>query len=626
MLFTQTHKVTNDQPKMPIRTKVHTTLYFWTCALCMMLAVYFQDSGPLKRAELLLYDLWLPETSEIIDPFIHIVDIDEKSLREIGRWPWPRTELAHLLDKVQQNQPIAVGLDILMPESGHPTGDLQLNHQIQSANVFTATTFTLVQGESREDWPRAESQITVTNTLAPAHIAHITPIHDIDGAIRRIPPVICAQDKKCFPALSVSLLEKVTGSKYFFNLKKNAFCIGELCQPLSTENLLLIPFQPGKNFAYTSAVDILKGQSSITPGSLVLIGSSATGLGDIVSTPVVKRMPGVEVHASIISAWLDNYSLQELPHKKTHSILLAFCLSGLFFICFINHKAILFFAITFIFTPSIVQFLIWHSQYWLNPVPVIVMTLGASIFIVIRQLLYTYNDRRALEDAFSSYVPPFVIDQLKKSGQQLEELDAQRSKITVLFADIKGFTSLSEQLEPEQLVLLTNILFTGLTERIYEYQGTLDKYMGDAVMAFWGAPLPTAKHAELAFKCALSMQEHMEHLNSHFISRGLPEVSLCIGMESGTAVVGNLGAKQRRAYTALGAIVNTAARIQSAASHHSKPILLGPGTVDQLPPDCKTIAYKEQKLKGINDCILLSTPSSSSCNDEKGVPSAFGGN
>lgn len=583
---------------------------FFSGLLMLSIVLYSHSSALLQRAELVLYDLWLPDTPALTDPRIQIVDIDENSLAAVGRWPWPRDQLAQLLEKILEQQPTALGLDVLLPEPGTSAGDQRLNRTLKDPKVITATSFILQQpnARQRDNWPSAESQVKVAHSLNPHSIAHIMPIHDVDGVIRRIPPIICQADI-CYPAMAVSLLERLTACRINYVKDTNELCISGLCQPLTPALELLIPYQPGTTFPHISAADLLSGRQHILPGSLVLIGSSATGLGDIISTPVAARMPGILVHANIISSWLDNYSLRQATYGQ--AIHITFWLMGLIgiFVWGIGQsRSRKLMALSLALIPIPIQLTFWFSNTWLDPVPSLITLVWAILSVTGLQLRQSQTSRRELQQAFASYVPPVVLEQLNRSGKNLKQLDAQRAEISVLFADIQGFTSLSEQMNPEQLVQLTNLLFTALTEEIHNYQGTLDKFMGDAVMAFWGAPLPQPNHAELAVACALKMQSRVKQLQPILDRMGLPNIQICIGVESGTAIVGNLGAEQRRAYTALGSAVNTAARIQATASEVNSRILLGPALVARLPATLPTATALQCKLKGIRTPLILSIP------------------
>jgi adenylate cyclase len=580
-------------------------------SLLLALLLYGHTSTLLQRAELLLYDLWLPDTPALTDPRIQIVDIDEHSLATVGRWPWPRDQLARLLEKTLAQSPAAVGLDILLPEPGARAGDQKLDRLLQDPRVITATSFALKNpaARHRNGWPEAIDQIAIAPSLAPCNVAHIMPIHGIDGVIRRLPPIVCRANGDCYPAMALSLLEKLTNSQAHYDPHNHQLCISTLCQPLNRARELLIPYLPGTTFPRTSAAGLLSGQAEIPPGSVVLIGSSATGLGDIITTPVSPRTPGILIHANIISAWLDNYSLH--PLHPARALYLGFWLLSLSGICLWGasrarpHKLA---ALALILLPLPLQLGIWFSHYWLDPVPGLILLAWALLSITGLQLRQSQTSRRQLQQAFASYVPPIVLEQLSRSGKNLRQLDAQRAEISVLFADIQGFTALSEQMTPEQLVQLTNLLFTELTEAIHTHHGTLDKYMGDAVMAFWGAPLPQHDHAELALRCARAMQARVQRLRPRLMALGLPPVQICIGLESGLVIAGNLGAEQRRAYTVLGSAVNTAARIQTAASDMDIAILLGPNLCTKLPPGLPTRPRVRRQLKGISTPLQLSVP------------------
>src|SRR5690606_25091296 len=187
-------------------------------------------------------------------------------------------------------------------------------------------------------------------------------------------------------------------------------------------------------------------------------------------------------------------------------------------------------------------------SFWLNALPFWAACGFALLLISVREVCLALSPRRKIYRAFAAYVPPVVLRSLVRQGLGPDKLDAQRADVTVFFADIQGFTSLSEQLEPEQLVEITNHLFSEITEEIHRHKGTLDKFMGDAVMAFWGAPLAQDDHPELAVKCAMAVVDRVNQLEPWLAARGYPRIRMTMGLESGVVTVGNLGSRQRRAY------------------------------------------------------------------------------
>lgn len=541
-------------------------------------------SSLLQHLTGLSYDLLITPSAPADDSRITIVDIDDQSLQSIGRWPWSRPTLAQLLSQIQQHQPAVIGLDFLLPEAG--PGDLLLKQQLAASNVITPITYGLSPGPG----PLVQNRIGLSpslNTPDKTQLAHITPSYDSDGSIRKLYPIIC--QNSCSHTLALAMLETLIQQPaqridQGQRLPDSQLCAGPYCLKLDKNDALWIPYQNWKNVRHISAASLLRGERHPgLQGSMVLLGTSAVGLGDNVTTPLSPDTPGVRIHANLLASWFDSIAWQPLPHSALVSSLLLIGWALLAWRWPTLQRTGQ--AITLLTATAIIllPLLLARYGYWFNPLATGLLISTGLLSVASYQALHSHQQRRWLHQMFGHYVPPEVVDQLVRSKQENRALSPHRARVTVLFADIQGFTSLSEKLSPEQLADMTNRLFTELTDEIHQHQGTLDKYMGDAVMAFWGAPLHQPDHAQRAFNCALRLEQRLHSLTPWLRAHNLPPLKLSIALETGDATVGNLGSRQRRAYTVLGRCINLAAHLQSMHKEIGHNLLFGPELCRTLP-------------------------------------------
>jgi len=564
----------------------------------------------------LAYDISLPETAQRSDANIVIVDIDEHSLAMEGRWPWPREKIARLIEKIRVSNAAVVGLDILFPEPGEVEGDALLAEQLAQSNVVGAVAFALdesspPQNNQHREWlPSGMAGLSPSLNSANVALGHISPVYDADFVIRRVPPSICTHS--CYDTLAMAMLSRWLGMAP--ELRKSFWgeqlCVGSYCQRLSPDGSLSVPFHFNHRFVTISATEILSTPDAIAGlnEALVLVGTSAVGLGDRVSTPLSASTPGVEIHSLIIAASLENFYWSQLPWSRTLvSILvvvtgllaagwpwlnLGWRLSGI--------GAVALGVAATLTLP--------HFSFWLNALPFWGTCLFVLILISGREVFLALSQRRKIYRAFAAYVPPVVLRTLARENLSPDKLDAQRADVTVFFADIQGFTALGEKLEPEQLIEITSHLFSGITEEIHRNKGTLDKFMGDAVMAFWGAPLPQKNHPELALDCALAVEKKLAQMAPWFEARGYPKIRMTMGLESGVVTVGNLGARQRRAYTIMGKSVNLASHLQQQCRQIGHDILCGPELCRRLAESGRIQLLPATIIRGLKEPQVIGYP------------------
>ncbi|MGD9662879.1 MAG: CHASE2 domain-containing protein [Porticoccaceae bacterium] len=573
----------------------------------------------------LAYDLSLPQTAKKSEPRIVIVDIDEHSLASEGRWPWPREKTARLIESITAAGAAVVGLDILFPEPGEPEGDALLAQQLAQPNVVGAVAFALAddplhakpshtsspQNSQRREWlPSGMAGLSPSLNSADVALGHISPLYDADYVIRRIPPSICTNN--CYDTLAIAMLSRWLGKnpewrQTFFG---NLFCVDRYCQRLNPDGSLSVAFHAASHFATLSATEILSTPNRIEllNDALVLVGTSAVGLGDRVSTPLSASTPGVEIHALALAASLNNIYWSQLPWSRTLVSILVL-VTGLLAAGWpwLNRGGHLggtaTVALGVAATIALPQF-----GFWINALPFWAACLFTLLLISGREVFLALSQRRKIYRAFAAYVPPVVLRTLARQNLNPDKLDAQRADVTVFFADIQGFTALGEKLEPEQLIEITSHLFSGITEEIHRNKGTLDKFMGDAVMAFWGAPLPQKNHPELALDCALAVEKKLAQMAPWFEARGYPKIRMTMGLESGVVTVGNLGARQRRAYTIMGKSVNLASHLQQQCRQIGHDILCGPELCRRLAESGRIQLLPATIIRGLKEPQVIGYP------------------
>jgi adenylate cyclase len=545
------------------------------------------------------------QVSTALEPRILVVDIDEASLGELGPWPWPRERLAHLVE-ILLTRYVArgVALDILLPAASNTEGDMRLALLAAHGPLVPAQAFDFDFAGNRPqpvldgylggaiagqaDGVPATGFIGNFPGLARApHVGAIGFIPDADGALRHVPLVTRFGDK-AYPALGLALVNCCTGRP-----------------PLAVENagLMRIPYtRDWRAYTVVSAGDILAQRIAPEGASerLVLIGSSSLGMGDRVSTPLAANRPGLGVQATILSALLDRQEGKQPAPWPGRLIACLFALAS----CI---------ACTLAFprlsAANCVLLLGASSALWLglayivaphDPVFAPVGPLGTNLFLLAVAVPYGWQQAqrrsRHLLQTLRQYVAPAVVEQLLRSEEE-DPLRPRRCDVTTLVADMEGYTSQVETLPVEAAATLTRDFLDCLTGPVIDHQGTLDKYTGDGMMAFWGAPLPQAEHADLALDAARAIQVRVDELSASRVRQGYQPLRVRIGIESGAAMAGDFGTMFRSIYTAVGDGVNTAARLEQVARDFTHNVIIGPGTVERSRRH-RFLALGERLLRG----------------------------
>jgi adenylate cyclase len=640
--------------------------------------------GVLERLDNIIYDTRLRATMPgTLDDRIVIVDIDEKSLAEVGRWPWGRNKLADLTDELFDRQKIAIlGFDVVFAEADESSGLKRLNElaqkelrdqggfvdrlrQLQPSLDYDAmfarslekrpvvlgyyltsdrdgrTSGVLpapVMGKEAlqgrpitfTTWNGYGSNIAQLAQAAPV-AGHFNPIAESDGVVRSL-PLIAEYKGQYYESLSLAMFRMLAGSptvapgfprerflsRNYQGLESIQLKLGAktLAIPVDERVAALVPFRgfgspKGGSFRYVSAADLIS--KALPAGSLkdkiVLVGTTAPGLQDLRVTPVSEIYPGVEAHANVISGLLDGNILVKPDYAIGYDVVVLM-LAGLL----LAFALPLITATRAVVLSIIVIAVVAGLNLWMYLGFGLVLPLAGALTMCVTafalNMSYGYfvesRSKRELAHLFGTYVPPELVDEMVKDPDSYSMVATNR-QMTVMFCDMRGFTKMSEQMEPLQLQALLNEVFSRLTSLIRANRGTIDKYMGDCVMAFWGAPVETPDHAHLAVKSALEMANAVRAINEEHRAKGMPEIGIGIGCNTGNMCVGDMGSNIRRSYTVIGDAVNLGSRLEGLSKVYGVDIVVSEST-RKLAPDFGWQELDRVRVKGKDQAVSIFWP------------------
>lgn len=448
------------------------------------------------------------------------------------------------------------------------------------------------------------------------------PLVDADGMFRRT-PMVQTYNGKIYESLSLAVVRLLVGSpKLEFEIVSNGedtsslgleeLKIGSLRIPVDEKGAALIPYRGRQgSFPYVSAVDILTRSANpeLLQGSIVLVGSTTPGLKDLRTTPVQNVYPGIEIHANLISGILD----QTIKHKPSYVLGIEFVILILigtmvsFLLSRISPLGAILSALVITGASVWYNFYLWENHnlvVGMSSVLILVFTL--FVFHMSYGFFMESHKKNQISKIFAQYVPPELVQEMSESISDYG-MSGESREMTVLFADIRNFTPISENMDPRQLTQLMNEIFTFLTQIIYKHRGTIDKYIGDEIMAFWGAPLPDELHALHALEAGLEMIAELPNLQKRLKKQNWPEIEIGIGVNTGIMSVGNMGSVYRMAYTVLGDAVNLGSRISELTKEYHTPIIVSEFTQKKV----EGIVFQEidrVRVKGKAESVTIVTP------------------
>jgi adenylate cyclase len=568
------------------------------------------------------------------DPVV-IIDIDDRSLAEIGQWPWSRDQLAKLTN--QAYAAAVLGFDIVFAEpdrtnpqnfiSSYPLNEslkkellaLPSNDELFAQAISNHGTVVLGQALNNKnnikpskakfglvtqgDDPKqfiinySGIQHNIKQLESSAAGVGSMSIGNNDAIVRQL-PTFERVDDQLVPSLALEMTRVAVGASTFQIKSSNASSeeaygaqtginnikLGPLAIPTTPEGNAWVYFAPSRNISTISAADVISG--AVPPeffeGKVALVGTSAAGLLDLRSTPTEKNVPGVTIIAQFIQQIFANEFLQRPDWLFGAEFIAGLLLAVLITLGIQALGPIGGLSIFLVGSGGIMgsSYYFFKSKLFLvDPISPLIISLSVYVAVTFFNFLFTELERSRVRGAFAQYLSPEMVNRLAESSESLV-LGGERKEMTFLFSDIRGFTKISEQYkdDPEALTQLINELLTVLSNAILEHGGTIDKYMGDCIMAFWNAPTDQADHRQLAIQAAHSMNEALDEFNLNTDESLDFKLEIGIGINSGNCIVGNMGSDKRFDYTVLGDAVNLASRLESQSSHYGLHMIVGENT------------------------------------------------
>jgi adenylate cyclase len=601
-------------------------------------ALRVADPAPIEEFRVRTFD-----TFQVLEPRVktarpvRIVNIDEKSLAKFGQWPWPRTVVADLVNNLTRLGPAAIGFDVMFAEPDRlnpavaaetlrsldedtraklralPSNDEILADAMRQSRVALGETgLPYVVAELDKELP-----VTGLAKIGEEHperfmldfpgLLRSTPVLEAaasgrglltikterDGIVRRVPVIMQAQGLT-MPSLSFEMLRLASGSDTIVikatDVGITSVAVKGFALPTDLHGQIWVHFAPNDPSIYVSAADVIEGKvdADAIAGRLVLIGTSAVGLQDVKTTPISPVMPGVEIHAQVLEAALTGQLLSQPIWGPLAEFLSAVILgvAVIWFAPMFGPKSLVavgaFFATLLVGTS-------WYyyarHRLLIDPTYPLLSTTAIYLTLIFSSFAREQAQRRQIRSAFGQYLSPALVEQLAQAPERLV-LGGEEREMTIMFSDMRGFTSISETYknDPQGLTGLMNRFLTPLTNAILDRKGTIDKYMGDAIMAFWNAPLDDKQHQINACEAALDMLEQVDALNKEREEEAeegghayIP-LNIGVGLNTGICVVGNMGSDLRFDYSVFGDSVNLASRLEGQSKEYGFPIIVGSNT------------------------------------------------
>ena len=626
------------------------------CSVLIVSMLFLAGTPILDMVELKTYDLRFLSRGAIGgSTAVALALVDEKSLSTEGRWPWPRSKIARLLDILSADGAKVVGFDIgfLEPDENSELGFItQLMRKMEilsikggkleafveearknadndraladsiknsSARVVLGYFFHMTEADLgyRIDQARIDEQLKrIKNSKYPlvmyergadsapflkayapeSDLEMLTAVagssghygvrSDPDGVVRWMPLIIqCGRD--IFPPLSLlcawDYLERPQMVVRVARQGVEGIRMGNRFIPTDESGQLLINyFGPPRTFPHYSISDILRGKipAGTFENKIVLVGATAMGTFDMKSTPVSPQFPGVEIHANVIENILDRNFMSKPNWSKIFD-LFAIIVMGLLPALVLPRlsavRGLIFAAALFAAQLMTTRFLFVNYRVWLNVVYPLLALSTTYVGVTVYHYVTEERERKKIKSTFKHYVSPIVIEEMLKNPDRLK-LGGEEKILTVLFSDLEGFTSYSERYSPNQMISILSDYYNEMTEEVFAHSGMLKEYVGDELMAIFGAPLEQADHAKLACAAAIAMRERRRQLRTEWLEMGRPALRARTGINSGPMLVGNIGSRYRLSYGALGDHVNLGSRLEGLNKMYGTEILIGENT------------------------------------------------
>ena len=609
-------------------------------SLSLLISMCLDLTGSLARVEHIGYDwrmkYWRGDLSAPDD--VAVILIDDASLAMmnpiVGRWPWPRSVYGDLVDFLSLGNPRAIVFDLLFSESDFHSGE-RGGGDIRLAQASSDAGNVVFAMQLQQDEAEGERGVALDRSLpsyaldgvlsgmpsgpsnnnvfyfpiepiarSAAGLGVVTVVADEDGIYRRA-PLVYAYQNYLFPSLGFAPITlsdlkggelSLRGSLINYYSKFDSYSIGGVIasaqQVMAGEldDLLVDPFE--------------------FEDKIVFIGASAAGLEDLKATPLSSAMPGVMIHASVAANLLRGDVLEVMPKGYVWGV--AGLLVVVVSLLVLGFKRLLYQIMAPVFLALSYASVAWFA-FGQNYVMDMVLPLGsillAAVFGSIYLLMTEGRDKRRVRNMLAQYVSPAVLGSVVDRYEEYIEAEVgSEEELSILFSDIRGFTSLSEAVPAAQVVEMLNHYFSAMNEAIFEHRGTIDKFIGDAIMAFWGAPIRERRHADLAVAAAMEMHVRLKGVNRWLVERRYPEVKIGIGINTGRVILGNIGSVQKLDYTVIGDNVNLASRLEGLTKEYGCTIVISQYTYEALVAPMPCYLVDLVRVKGKRQPIHIYAP------------------
>jgi len=564
---------------------------------------------------------------------ISIVNIDEKSLAKFGQWPWDRKILAKIVENLTNANAGIIGFDVFFPEYDRNKDDLIFAKAIQNSPSILGLMFNFEKNISKNTLPNIPAIFIQKNftkeflPVAKGYLANIPPLQqsayssgfvnmipDDDGVVRYVPLIIKYNDS-FYPSLAFEMYRLANSvSKITINYTpvgiENIYLDNN--QTIKTDRFgrICINYRGDKGkFPYISALDIYNNtfDKSLVKNKFVIIGTTSAGLFDLKATPYDSVYPGVEIQATLLDNLLKNDFLSKPENEEIINLFIIFISAVLS--AFILYRFSAVYAFVFI---TLMLVLIYYGDYYLfSHYKIILNTfyplstiLSLSFILITINYLFEYKQTLLIKKAFAKKVSPKVMEELLKHSQDI--LAPKEKEVTIYFSDIRGFTTISETLkDPKKVINMLNEFFTPMSNIIIKYEGTIDKFIGDAIMAYWNAPQDVKEHSDKAVSCAIEQIHLLKKLNKKIYQEFNININIGIGINTGKATIGEMGSTGRADYTIIGDNVNLASRLEGLNKFYKTHIIISEFTKKQLKKEYIIRELDTVYVKGKNEPVTI---------------------
>ena len=591
----------------------------WTAIVTLLVIVSVVFSGPtfVESVKLRYFDTLITKQKETVNN-IYTVNIDDATLDRYGQWPFKRDQYANLIAQLYAHNAGLVVWDIMMPEADRLGGDKALAETLKDHPVILANAPSQVSKnkakkpgsavigaeniKTLQNYPGVIANIPLLEDAAVG-VGMINTLPEIDGVNRRL-PLFLSYNNEVYPSLPLEVLRVMSGDSTF-QVKLNENGVEKMripsFRPIATDSLGQIWVDWSQKANQVSAVNLPKDFKK----AIVIVGTSAAGIGNPVATSLGSVWPQ-DMQAAVIGTLVNNVNI-ERPDWAPGAELLALILISLI-ILFLSRWVYIGLGVGVILLASIVPV----SMYLFDTYKILfdaVVPVAGGVLVMLHaygiKFVSEFLQKQQIKKQFGTYLSPAMVEKLQKDPSLLK-LGGETRELSIMFTDVRGFTTISEHYgkDVQGLTQIMNRYMTAMTSKIIENEGTLDKYIGDAQMAFWNAPLDDKDHAINAVKTGLVMLEDLDEFNKEIAKENIPAFGMGLGINTGDVVVGNMGSVQRFDYTCLGDSVNLASRLEGQSKNYGVRIVLGPKTAEYVKDvypvvemDCIAVKGKTEGVK-----------------------------